>query len=57
MLIMKKTGKIHPKIFEVYIKYINLDTRLDQLGLEDMLCDRGIESYLSAIRHMMDNLG
>ena len=25
-------------------KYINLDARLDELGLEYMLCDRGIES-------------
>ena len=36
-------------------KYINLHARLDELGLEYMLCDRGIESYLSAIGHMMDN--
>ena len=36
-------------------KYINIDARLDELGLEYMLCDRGIESYFSAIRHMMDN--
>ena len=36
-------------------KYINLDARLDELGLEYMLFDLGIESYLSAIGHMMDN--
>ena len=36
-------------------KYINLDASLDELGQEYMLCDRGIESYLNAIVHMMDN--
>lgn len=38
-------------------KYDNIDSRLDQLGLEYMLCDRTMESYLKAVGHLMDNNG
>ena len=38
-------------------KYDNIDSHLRQLGLDYMICQRTMESYMKAVGHMMDNTG
>lgn len=38
-------------------KYDDADERLNRLGLQYMLCERDLGSYLNAVGHMMDNVG
>ncbi|XP_067648905.1 uncharacterized protein [Haliotis asinina] len=37
-------------------RYDDIDNRLERLGLEYMLCERSLASYLGAIGHMMDSV-